>query len=239
MRRYLVLACLCSISVATVAQDSLSLVMGRFDPTKHPEFSLVPSEMATKDGMYIRTEALEAFSRMRKEAQKDGITLTIVSATRNFDDQKRIWESKWNGSRKVNGQNLSVSMPDQSERAREILKYSSMPGTSRHHWGTDIDINSVNPSYFETGKGKTEYEWLRDNAHRFGFCQTYTSKDADRPVGYDEEKWHWSYLPISIPMLRYYSRNVKAVHVAGFDGCTALPFEEVKRYVQGISPLCK
>ncbi|MFM9004881.1 MAG: D-alanyl-D-alanine carboxypeptidase family protein [Flavobacteriales bacterium] len=44
------------------------------------------------------------------------------------------------------------------------MKFSSMPGTSRHHWGTDIDLNSVEPSYFLSGKGLLIYQWL--SAHR-------------------------------------------------------------------------
>lgn len=236
MKLYLLLACFCSICVSTVAQDSLSLVLGHFDPAKHPDFSLVPSEMATKDGMYMRTDALEAFSRMRQEAQKEGIVLNIVSATRNFDDQKRIWEAKWNGTRKVNGQNLSISIPDPAERAREILKYSSMPGTSRHHWGTDIDINSVNPTYFESGRGDQEYEWLKKNASRFGFCQVYSEKGAERKYGYEEEKWHWSYMPIAMKLLSYWKAHV--TELSGFAGSSALPFSDTRKYVLGLSPEC-
>ena len=35
-----------------------------------------------------------------------------------------------------------------------------MPATSRHHWGTDLDINSVDPKYWEEEPGKSEFEWL-------------------------------------------------------------------------------
>ena len=114
-----------------------------------------------------------------------------------------------------------------------------MPGTSRHHWGTDFDINSFNPSYFESGKGKKEYEWLRDNAHRFGFCQTYTQKGKDRPDGYEEEHWHWTYLPIATPLLNYYKENISVEHIGGFSGYDALPFSEIRKYVLGISIECQ
>ncbi len=49
-----------------------------------------------------------------------------------------------------------------------------MPQASRHHWGTDVDINSVEPEYFESGQGLKEYTWLQENAWKFGFCQPYT-----------------------------------------------------------------
>jgi len=45
-----------------------------------------------------------------------------------------------------------------------------MPTASRHHWGTDVDINSVDPDYFMNGTGLKEYEWLKKNAYKYGFC---------------------------------------------------------------------
>ena len=84
------------------------------------------------------------------------------------------------------------------ENAKKILLYSSMPSTSRHHWGTDIDINSLEPSYFEYGRGKIEYDWLVKNGAKFGFCQTYSDfAKNDRSSGYQEESWHWTYMPKS------------------------------------------
>lgn len=219
--------------------DTLSYVLGKLNYESHKEFVEIPAEHASRSGMYVRREALQAFIKMKEAAKADGVNLKILSAARNFNHQKRIWEAKWNGQRLVNGQNLRTAIPDAASRATEILKYSSMPGTSRHHWGTDIDINSLNPSYFESGNGKKEYEWLRDNAHEFGFCQTYTQKDASRPHGYEEEKWHWSYTPISAPLLRFYDKHIDANSLEGFDGSGALPFSEIRKYVFGVQPACR
>ena len=207
--------------------DSLQYVLGRFDPKDHPDFREVQVSLASRNGMYLRIVVLTAFAQMRKVAKEDGIDLRIISATRNFNSQKRIWESKWNGTRKVDGKNLAETISDPAKRARKILRYSSMPGTSRHHWGTDIDINSLSPAYFASGRGKAEYEWLRDNAHLHGFCQMYSAKGEDGRKGYEEEKWHWSYLPIASKLLTFYTENVKPVHIFGFNGSDALPFAEV------------
>lgn len=221
------------------SNDSLVYALGKLDYSQDARFVKIPDQYASKSGMYLRKEALDAFIRMKEAARKDGIDLKILSAARNFNYQKSIWEAKWNGQRLVNGQNLRTTIPNESERAKEILKYSSMPGTSRHHWGTDIDINSLSPNYFESGRGKKEHEWLRDNAHLFGFCQTYTQKDSERPNGYEEEKWHWSYVPIAIPFLRFYGKNVTGSNLSGFSGSDALPFSEVLKYVFGIAADCK
>ena len=219
--------------------DTANFVLGKIEYSQHSEFAQIPEAYANKSGMYLRKETLDAFVIMRQKAKSDGVSLTIISACRNFNHQKRIWEAKWNGSRKVGGQDLSQAIPSVAERATEILKYSSMPGTSRHHWGTDIDINSLSPSYFESGKGKQEYEWLRDNAYEFGFCQVYSEKGMERKYGYEEEKWHWSYIPIASKFTQYFKRNMEAKDINGFDGSDALSFSEVLKYVEGISPDCK
>ena len=218
---------------------SISELLGKFDPAVHDGFQVIPIELASRENMWLRTEVVKAFAEMKQAASAAGISLRIISATRTFKHQKRIWEAKWNGIRKVEGTDLSHSIPDPKERARKILEYSSMPGTSRHHWGTDIDINSLNPEYFESGKGKREYEWLRDNAFEFGFCQTYTRKDDERSYGYEEEKWHWTYQPTSSLMLKTYQAKVDPSAFGGFKGDDALPFSDVLKYVEGISRECE
>ena len=102
-----------------------------------------------------------------------------------------------------------------------------MPSTSRHHWGTDIDINSLEPSYFEGGKGLQEYQWLVANAPSYGFCQVYSEMGPERPYGYQEEKWHWSYLPISKPLTAAYAQKITDQDIGGFMGAESAPMIEV------------
>ena len=81
---------------------------------------------------------------MQRAALYDTIQLIIVSGTRNFKEQKAIWNRKWNRYNNLKS----------IDRIKKILEYSSMPSTSRHHWGTDLDLNNLNNSYFTSGKGK-------------------------------------------------------------------------------------
>ena len=114
-----------------------------------------------------------------------------------------------------------------------------MPGTSRHHWGTDIDMNNFENEYFESGQGLKEYEWLVANGASFGFCQVYTEKDEKRPDGYQLEKWHWSYLPISKQLTNLAQEALKDQMINGFDGSeTAVDIEVVRKYVLGINKEC-
>lgn len=213
-------------------------LLGRFDETKDARFVRLSDAYAKGSavGKYLRKETYEAFVKMTEAAKKEGVNLFIISATRNYESQKSIWENKWEGRTLVEGKNLTT-ISDLSERARMILLYSSMPGTSRHHWGTDMDLNSLENSYFESGEGLKIYQWLVAHAAEYGFCQPYTSKTQGR-TGYEEEKWHWSYLPLSSELLKKYVKTVRYADIKGFKGSeVAKSIKAIDKYVQGVS--CK
>ncbi|QNM85706.1 M15 family metallopeptidase [Polaribacter pectinis] len=218
-----------SIKVDTIPKTPKYLtknyVLGKFDYTKNADFVLVPKELSNKK-IYLRKEVLEAFLEMKKTAEKEKITFKIISGTRNFSHQKRIWNYKWNTKYKT--------LPP-LKRAKKILEFSSMPSTSRHHWGTDLDINSLNNSYFTKGTGLKEYNWLLKNASKFGFYQVYTSKENGR-TGYYEEKWHWTFLPLSSTYLNYYNTHITLNDIGDFEGSEyAKELNIIKNYVNGVN----
>ena len=216
-------------------------LLGKFDPAQREDFVLIPKENTTNGSvMYLRKETLNAFIKMEEAAEKDGVGLKIASATRNFDYQKNIWNNKWTGIMLVEGKNLAKTIPDEFERFKKILEYSALPGTSRHHWGTDIDINAATPEYFETEKGEEVYEWLAKNASGFGFCQPYNQKGNARPTGYNEEKWHWSYLPLTKVFLQEYTNDVREKDINGFLGDEYVLQQPnlINDYMLGINPDC-
>ncbi len=213
-----------------------SELMGKVTASKHISFVKIDSKHTHKSNIYLRKQAYASFTKMYDAAQKEGLSLTIVSAFRSFYHQKSIWESKWTGKRKVHGKDLSKSTPDIYQRAKIILQYSSMPGSSRHHWGTDIDIYSLENENFEKGMGLKIYKWLNTHASEYGFYQTYT---ANRPYGYEEEKWHWSYLPIAKPMIKAFMEQISIKDFQGFQGSqTADSMKIIEHYVMGINGEC-
>jgi D-alanyl-D-alanine dipeptidase len=217
--------------------DSLT---GRVDPSKDPAFARIPDKYISGSRVWGHKDAVEAFARMAEAAARNGYRLRIVSAFRSFDDQKEIWEDKWTGKTLVEGKKLPRSTPDPKARAIKILEYSSMPGTSRHHWGTDFDFNSLSNSYFRSGEGKRIYDWLTQHAAEYGFCQPYTAKGAGRLNGYEEEKWHWSYTPVASWYLRQYPVDVGYERLTGFEGAAAAKdIDVIANYVQGINPDCR
>jgi zinc D-Ala-D-Ala carboxypeptidase len=212
-------------------------LLGKHNSADQALFKILPKELSSRS-IKVLQEVHSSFASMAKKAAKAGITLKVVSGYRPFAHQKRIWEGKYNGKRLVNSKDLSETIPDVKKRALKILEFSSMPGTSRHHWGTDIDINNLENSYFSFGKGLKEYNWLLKNAADFGFCQVYTAKTTGR-TGYEEEKWHWSYMPIAKDYLNAYLDQVQYNDISGFAGSeAAATIDVIKNYVFGIDSDC-
>jgi len=157
------------------------------------------------EGFKLQKEAYNAFIKMQKAALKDGIKIKVESSFRSYDHQNRIWKSKY-----VRYTKKGLT-PRQA--IAKIIEYSTIPGTSRHHWGTDIDIvedlvkapadDVLQAKYFEKGKIYGKFKtWLDTHANTFGFYLVYT-KDPDRK-GFNYEPWHYSYAPLSKPMLQAY-----------------------------------
>ncbi len=154
----------------------------------------------------MHTEAKKALKRMQTEALKEGISIEVVSAYRSFERQKEIFEKKY---RKYTSQGLT---PEKA--IKKIIEYSTIPGTSRHHWGTDLDLIDGNvPRPKKVLQAKHFYgegvfckfkEWMDAHSQQFGFYLVYT--DEPNRKGFKFEPWHYSYAPVSIPMLQEYKQ---------------------------------
>lgn len=145
----------------------------------------------------LHPEAYEAFLKMKSAALNEGVSIKILSAYRSFSAQKVIWNRKY---KKLVSNGMS---PEKT--LKKIIEYSTLPGTSRHHWGTEIDVidDSVNtPAYYlveNNFKKGGPYEklknWMDLNSEKFGFYLVYTNNTNRK--GFKYEPWHYSYKPIS------------------------------------------
>jgi LAS superfamily LD-carboxypeptidase LdcB len=143
---------------------------------------------------------------MKAEAFKSNISLKVVSSYRDFKHQNTIWERKY---RRYTSQGLKAP-----KAIQKIIEYSTIPGTSRHHWGTDLDIvdanvkqpkNLLNPANFEDDACfGTFKKWMDANANDFGFYLVYTNEFNRK--GFKYEPWHYSYQPLSFPYLSTYRK---------------------------------
>ena len=205
-----------------------NILLGKLDYKKDTNFSIVNTKYSSKT-IYLRNEVLLKFDEMYNAALKDGIKLLIISGTRSFNHQKYIWDRKWA---------KNIMKMDSISTIKEILKYSSMPSTSRHHWGTDIDLNNLQNSYFEKGEGKKIFDWLVKNAFKYGFHMTYDNQEESKRTGYKMEKWHWSYMPISEQYLLQFNQYIKYEDICSFKGSKFACHEDIdiiKNFVNGIN----
>jgi len=164
-------------------------------------------------------EAVASFLAMRDAAASAGVQIKVPSGFRDFATQLNIWNRKWRGERPLlsrDGQPLNRSDLSDAEMVDVILTWSAIPGGSRHHWGTDVDVidAATMPSGYQVRLVTEEYAadgvfaklnaWLDTNLHRFGFFRPF---HTDRG-GVSPEPWHISYAPVSMPALESLSLAV-------------------------------
>ena len=156
------------------------------------------------DNFLLIPKVYDALKKMSHAARNDGIQIKVVSAYRSYSKQKAIWNRKFILYEKKGLKKIDL--------LNEIIKYSTIPGTSRHHWGTEIDIIDgskqsqgdvlLTKKFHEGGPYNKLRQWMELNGSKFGFFKPYTN-DSDRK-GFFYEPWHYSYAEISRPMLKAY-----------------------------------
>lgn len=160
----------------------------------------------------LHNDAVAAVLGLREAARADGLELAVVSSFRDFARQEAIWNAKFRGERPLLDRDeceIDAAALDDRGRVDAILLWSALPGASRHHWGSDIDVvdrAAVAPDYrprltakefAPDGPFRALSDWLTANMARFGFFRPYT---LDRG-GVQPEPWHLSYAPVSVPAL--------------------------------------
>lgn len=168
---------------------------------------------AFRDGQFlIHKHAAHDLTRLFQHAADDGVDLAITSSFRSYENQKTIWNNKASGLRAVldsDSNAVDISQKTKEEILFLILRWSAIPGGSRHHWGTDLDVydqKSISAEY-KVQLVPAEYElggpfhlaslWLAENMEEHGFYRPYSQdRGAIAP-----EPWHISYRPLSEALL--------------------------------------
>jgi LAS superfamily LD-carboxypeptidase LdcB len=162
-------------------------------------------------GQRLLPEAAAAFAALAADARAAGFDLQIASAYRSFDRQLAIFNAKALGERAVlddDDHPIDLRELDVDARIDAILRFSALPGASRHHWGTDLDVfdaaalppgERVALSVAEVAPGAIFdplHCWLDAriaSGDSHGFYRPY---DLDRG-GVAPERWHLSYAPLA------------------------------------------
>jgi len=156
----------------------------------------------------IHQDMLNAYQKMQTAAKTEHLDLHIASGWRGFERQLQLWNNKFLGNtpiRDLSNNIINVNQVSELDKIFSILVYSALPGASRHHWGTDIDVFAPNllakntqlqlePWEYEiNGPFSRLSQWLEQYSQEFGFYFPY---DRYRG-GIAHEPWHLSYAPLA------------------------------------------
>lgn len=170
------------------------------------------------DKHLLHTQTVKDFSALQLAAKKAGFNLQIASSFRSFEQQLAIWNAKFTGLRPILDKNSEVISPSTlsaDQKIEAILRWSALPGASRHHWGCDIDIfdptlqngqplQLIPQEYQNSGTQAPLSHWLNENIHQYHFFMPYLN-DND---GVCPEPWHISHAPVSLPALNALSHDI-------------------------------
>jgi LAS superfamily LD-carboxypeptidase LdcB len=156
----------------------------------------------------LHAQVIAAFLNMRRAARADGFDLKPISGFRDYSRQLAIWNGKFTGQRPMldaSGGLIDVRELQTGQRIDAILLWSALPGASRHHWGTDVDLidGHATPPGYHPQLNSEEFspggpyaalaDWLQSHAARFGFFRPYQGVLS----GVRPEPWHFSFAPIA------------------------------------------
>jgi LAS superfamily LD-carboxypeptidase LdcB len=153
-----------------------------------------------------RPDVAAGFLAMRDAAGRDGIDMLPIASWRPFEAQARNWNRKFSGQATLydcrgRPRDDGALAPDAVVRA--ILAWTGLPGATRRHWGTDIDVfdRAAQPPGYRPrllpdeagpdGVYARLHAWLDAHAARFGFFRPYRTQRG----GMCPAPWHLSYAP--------------------------------------------
>lgn len=159
----------------------------------------------------VHEQLIAPFTELNRLAGQAGYDLAIASGYRSFSRQLLIWNDKAAGKRPLydsEGRLIKPGSLDGWPLVEAILRWSALPGGSRHHWGTDIDIYDRSAVAADYAVQLSVAE-VADNG-LFGPLHNYLDKlmAADQALGFyrpyehdnggiSPERWHLSYAPLA------------------------------------------
>ena len=176
------------------------------------------------DGYIVDKQVLGDYNKLKETFAKSGFALRIESAYRPFERQLSIWNRKASGELKLlSAEGLPMERPaDEEQLMYAILTWSALPGASRHHLGSDLDVVDGNacPADYEVELTPAECDGMFRPFHEklteligagesFGFERVFVpGRGKIQP-----EKWHIAHLPTSRKYLENFSlKDLRALY---------------------------
>ncbi|MBQ8472551.1 MAG: D-alanyl-D-alanine carboxypeptidase family protein [Bacilli bacterium] len=141
--------------------------------------------LSSNYGNGLTSDTINNFNKMKNDASKEGLNLYIKSGYRSYYDQVIVY----NNWVKRDGIELADT-------------YSARAGHSEHQTGLAIDLNLINNSF----KNTNEFNWLNQNAYKYGFILRYPENKQDI-TGYIYEPWHYRYVGVELAEKLYNNGN--------------------------------
>ncbi len=194
-----------------------------FEQTKQQLLGLDENFLAYSPELNCRLHphTLAAVLDLRARAAQFGFDLRIASSFRNFERQLLIWNNKALGLRTVldsAGEAMDIRCLTDRDKVFAILRWSALPGASRHHWGTDLDVydaSRIDETYqLQLTVAETEiggpfaefHNWLDTELQQTG-CPFYRPYAQDYG-GVAPEPWHLSYAPLAKGYAQMFTQDI-------------------------------
>lgn len=145
-------------------------------------------------GFQIKDSVYPYLREMFIAAQNDGVKFKLTSTYRSYDMQKGTFDG-WVQYEMALGRSYEAAVAEAST-------YSALPGHSEHQLGTTADINSGECSPFVAACPDNDrvWQWLANNAHKFGFVMSYQPY-KEHLTGYVYEPWHYRWIGVELATL--------------------------------------
>lgn len=127
----------------------------------------------------LKLKAVEPVERMIMDAEKEGLCLIVMSGFRTSEQQQRLYNFDREGL---------VAIPGTSEHEEGIaVDFGGCPMLNgvRDDRGERLELRDDFPTL-------PEYQWLKENAYKYNFIQSYTAENSEE-TGFPAEEWHWRY----------------------------------------------
>jgi LAS superfamily LD-carboxypeptidase LdcB len=203
----------------------------------------------------LHPEVADDLLKMIEAATEAGFKMEIASGFRDFHRQKAIWNGKFSGELPIldsNSQPLNKAELGDEEKLMAILRWSALPGGSRHHWGCDFDVYARNllpqdtmlqlePWEYLDGHQRAFYQWLAANLGSFGFFFPYQQDLGGIAI----EPWHISHKAVGQQCLAHLTPALLKTQltqqnqldsIAGIEVILNNLDNVVERFIQNITP---
>lgn len=193
---------------------------------KNKDLLLGKTDIHIDKSFNLHHEVVSSLQKLQAAAKENGFDLQVISGFRSFERQLSIWNAKASGKRKIYDDNdleINIESLSKKEILYAILRFSALPGASRHHWGSDFDVYDANAidkkdvkltpnECIGNGPCASMHSWLSEIISQdksFGFFRPY----KDDLGGVAPELWHLSDKNLSESFYQQYSYELFINHI--------------------------